>query len=101
MDLLAQTPDVRETLDETIAKHGGAQECTAGWRPAFMKFFAKHDDWKIQPTELIVFHTLNARYMKMIAKELVRGKLRLLEEEQGRRVGTLTWNDEYFMLIER
>ena len=34
----------------------------------------------------------------MIAKELVQGKFWLLEEEQGRRVGTLTWNDEYFML---
>ena len=35
----------------------------------------------------------------MIAKELVRGKFWLLEEEQGRRVGTLTWNDEYFIII--
>lgn len=34
----------------------------------------------------------------MIAKELVKDKFWLLEEHDGVKVGTLTWNDDYFIL---
>ena len=33
------------------------------------------------------------------AKELVKNKFWLLEAE-GKNIGTLTWNDEYFMLSD-